>query len=322
LKQRIVFRSDGDSEIGLGHVVRSLALSKILRDHFNCIFATRFVSDFLFNEISESCADLIKLSENCDDHFQEFLQLLRKTDIVVLDNYFFNTDYQIAIKNLGCTLVCIDDMSDKHYVSDVIINHSPGKSDGDFSRESYTRLCLGLDFALLRREFFSAIVRRVRKSPRRALVCLGGADKFDITSKIVSLLCQHRGVQIIDIIIGAAYEHSVKLNKVIAGSDKRINLYSNLSAQEMSFRMQVCDFGVLPASSVCLEALAVGLPFILGYTVENQISFYNVLISDFNVRGIGNFASLKRLPSIQIENLPQILLKDSRENLISVFERL
>ena len=77
---------------------------------------------------------------------------------MVLDNYFFTTDYQRTIKEKGCCLVCVDDMHDKHYVADVVINH--GLTDESlFDVEPYTKLCLGGDWALLRHPFIEAVKR-------------------------------------------------------------------------------------------------------------------------------------------------------------------
>lgn len=79
---------------------------------------------------------------------------------MVLDNYFFTTDYQRAIKEKGCCLVCVDDMHDKHYVADVVINH--GLTDESlFDVEPYTKLCLGFDWALLRHPFIEAVKNSV-----------------------------------------------------------------------------------------------------------------------------------------------------------------
>ena len=62
----------------------------------------------------EKVCPFIPLQE--ETHSADFLSHLQGDEIVVLDNYFFTTDYQRAIKQKGCRLVCIDDMHDKHYV--------------------------------------------------------------------------------------------------------------------------------------------------------------------------------------------------------------
>jgi UDP-2,4-diacetamido-2,4,6-trideoxy-beta-L-altropyranose hydrolase len=38
-KSRIVLRADGNSRIGLGRVIRSLALAQMLDEVFECVFA-------------------------------------------------------------------------------------------------------------------------------------------------------------------------------------------------------------------------------------------------------------------------------------------
>ena len=65
----------------------------MLKDQFECIFATRFVNKYIIEEIEKSCSSYIKLKEGHNEHFDEFLTFINKEDIVVLDNYFFTTYY-------------------------------------------------------------------------------------------------------------------------------------------------------------------------------------------------------------------------------------
>lgn len=89
------------------------------------------------------------------DHFREFLTYLKPTDIVVLDNYYFSSAYQLKIKEIGCKVIFIDDHNDKNYVCDALINNIPGFSPESFAKRDYTKLYLGTDYALLRQEFRS-----------------------------------------------------------------------------------------------------------------------------------------------------------------------
>lgn len=319
MTKRVIFRSDGNSEIGLGHIIRSLALVDIISPEFVCVFASRFIDEFISKEISTRGIKFIKLSSEDDSHFDEFLMCLKSTDIVVLDNYFYTTEYQVAIKQLGCTLVCIDDMCDRHFVADAVINHSPTATADKYSKEKYTKLYLGLGYALLRKEFFNISKRSRSCHKRKALVCLGGADKYDITSKLVSLISNEKSVSSIDVVISSSYQNKNQLIKTIERTSKEVGLYSNLSAFEMSLKMQNCDFGVFPASTICLEAMYVGLPFLVGYTVENHRELYDTLIHKYNVQGLGSFLDLTSLPTLH-PTLPSLELLDSTSNLLSVFE--
>ncbi len=155
-KKTIIFRADGSKTIGMGHFVRTLALAEMLKEHFHCIFATRNPSIYQVKQIEKICNDFINLPEG-ESHFKIFLEYLKGNEIVVLDNYFFTTDYQYKIKSKGCTLICIDDIHDKHYVADIVINQAEGMSKSKFSIEKYTKLLLGYRYALLRKEYYSII---------------------------------------------------------------------------------------------------------------------------------------------------------------------
>ena len=299
-KNKIYFRADGSTDIGMGHVIRSLALADMLKDEFDCIFVTRFINDYTIREIEKSCSSYIKLSEKKNKHFEEFITFIKEEDTVVLDNYFFTTEYQKQIKATGCKLVCIDDMHDKHYVADVVINHAIGLREEQFSIESYTKLCLGWNYALLRKPFLNVIPRK-RIEQKRCLVCIGGVDKQNITTNIVRLLEEVESVEVIDVILGAAFLFKKELEKVIFNSIKKVNIFSSLSSMDMVERMQIADFGILPASSISLEATAVGMPFLVGYYADNQEEYYYKLTSIIKNIGLGNLLEVNKFDKLFFE---------------------
>ncbi len=292
-KKNVFFRADGNSEIGLGHIVRSLALADMLKDDFNCMFATRFADQYVKDEIAKTCTNFIKLNEDGNFHLEEFLAYVPPGDIVVLDNYFFSTDYQKEIKKKGCKLVCVDDMHNKHYVADFVINHGTGQKKENFSIEPYTKLLLGQDYALLRKPFLD-IAHRKRTKLERCLVCIGGADTYNLTTFVVTELEKLGQIKIVDIVIGPAFLHESKLNGAISTSTKEINVLKGLSASEMAQSMQIADFGVFPASSVSFEAMAVGLPFLVGYYAENQKEQYFNMTKKNPEIGLGYMREMKR----------------------------
>lgn len=173
--KKIYFRADASATIGYGHFIRTLALADMLKDDFDCTFFTCHPTSYQVSEIEKVCP-FVTLQE--ETHYDDFLSYLQGDEIVVLDNYFFTTDYQRAIKEKGCRLVCIDDMHDKHYVADVVINH--GLTDESlFDKEDYMQLCLGYDWALLREPFLRPLpIRHSNKNASSVTVCFGGSDKI------------------------------------------------------------------------------------------------------------------------------------------------
>ena len=261
-KRKILFRADAGQRIGYGHFIRTLALADMLKDDFDCVFYTQEPSKYQKREMAVVCP-FRELPAN-DSRFDIFLNQLEGDEIVVLDNYFYTTDYQRQIKSKGCKLVCIDDMHDKHYVADAIINHGP-VSPEDFDCEPYTKLALGSDYVLLRKPFLQPIRKKHRNN--NVVVNFGGADPLCLTDKVISLLIQTKVPYEIVTILG---------DKTYLSEENRkyVRILKNLTAQQMADLFESSAFGILPASTVSMEAMSRGLPIMIGYFVDNQKQGY------------------------------------------------
>lgn len=327
--KKIIFRADADSEIGYGHFIRSLALADMLKYNFDCYFATIHPTAYQLNEIAETCEYLSLPAGH--DHFECFLSLLHGDEIVVLDNYFYNTDYQRKIRAKGCRLVCIDDMHDKHYVADVVINHTPGLFASMFSIEPYTRLYLGADYLLMRKPFREVCEKAVKKScndAKAVFVCFGGADEFKLTLQVAEILLEHTNFRV-NAVVGNSFSVSDDLL-----SDDRIVLYKNLSSTEMVDLIEKCCFAVVSASSVFFEVCCVRKPIISGYYVDNQIEVASFIEQEGLGMNCGNFLDnlhkkivqkIQLLDSTVSEKMitsQQRIIKDSAGKLISIFLNL
>lgn len=278
LKRKICFRADASGQIGFGHFVRSLALADMLKDDFDCVFYTAEPSDYQIRELQD-VSPYISLSEQ--NKFEKFLLFLDGSEIVVLDNYFYTTEYQKQIKDKGCKLVCIDDMHNKHYVADVVINHAFGCRKEDYSVEPYTQLCLGLNYALLRKPFLDLNVVPDH-SQKKVLICYGGLDVYNLTCKtILSLGDVIKNYQA-EVIVGSAFSAKEELTELEKGNSN-IHVHTALSAEEMSTLMRESQIAFLSASSVLWEAIFSGCKIIYGYYVDNQMDI---------CRNVGNNASL------------------------------
>ena len=93
---KIYFRADASSKIGYGHFIRSLALADMLKDDFLCTFFTVAPTPYQISEMDKVCTWKSLEQNSCLD---EFINLLKGNEIVVLDNYFYTTAYQQRIKD-------------------------------------------------------------------------------------------------------------------------------------------------------------------------------------------------------------------------------
>jgi UDP-2,4-diacetamido-2,4,6-trideoxy-beta-L-altropyranose hydrolase/UDP-4-amino-4,6-dideoxy-N-acetyl-beta-L-altrosamine N-acetyltransferase len=279
-KRKIYFRADASATIGYGHFVRTLALADMLKNDFDCTFFTSSPSAYQIEEMGKVCNHI---SLNEETKFEDFINLLEGEEIVVLDNYFFTTEYQKQIKDKGCSLVCVDDMHDKHFVADVVINH--GFADPQqYSKELYTKLAIGCNYALLRRPFLNQT--EVDKEKGEWIICFGGSDAYDLTSKVAKILDKREDVKRIHAIVGDAYKHLRLLEQI-----NKVVVHSRLSAEEMADLYQVSASVVCSASSVCYEALSCQCTIYAGYYVDNQEEFYKKLSEHKYIIPLGNLLS-------------------------------
>lgn len=260
-KTKVYFRADASATIGYGHFVRTLALADMLKDDFDCTFFTTSPSAYQIEEMGKVCR-YIALTE--ETKFEDFINLLNGDEIVVLDNYFFTTEYQRTIKAKGCKLVCVDDLHNRHFVSDAVLNPAL-LSTSEYDVEPYTKLCLGLEYALLRKPFIKQS-NNVEKVYGRWLLAFGGSDFDNMTEKYLSFLQGDSRVKEVTVIVGDAYKYYDNLKNY-----NKASIYKNLTAEEMSIKMRQAEYAVLPSSTITIEALASGCKVANGYFVDNQI---------------------------------------------------
>ena len=267
MKKRICFRADAGAEIGYGHFIRTLALADMLKDDFDCLFYTQSPSEYQRKEAEKVC-ELVALPAD-ETRFELFLDVLKGDEIVVLDNYFFTTDYQKAIKDKGCKLVCIDDMHDKHYVADAIINHGFA-TETEFSKENDTQIYTGPNYALLRSSFLKSD-KNVKRNGNKWVVCFGGSDQNNYTGEAIKYLKQRSDFPQVVAVVGDGYRYAQQLK------DASVEVRQRLTAEEMADLFRSATNVVCSASSVCYESLACGCTVYAGYYVENQKAFYENL---------------------------------------------
>ncbi len=286
-KKKVVLRADASPSIGMGHFMRTLALAEMLSGDFRCTFATVKPTEYQKLEINKCCSELIKLPDD-DTHFSVFLEHLKGDEIVVLDNYFFDTSYQQKIKNIGCKLVCIDDMHDKHYVADVVINHAEGLSEDDFSIELYTKVFLGFNYALLRKPFIENDDKKTK--PKFDLVIgVGGTDPLNITENIlinVSPLLSKSNI--------AVFFGNVSEETMACLSNKNISVFKNINAEKIADIMNQSKFGIFSSSTIAIEAIAMRLPFAIGYFVDNQANLYNGIVNKELAAPLHSFQNINK----------------------------
>jgi UDP-2,4-diacetamido-2,4,6-trideoxy-beta-L-altropyranose hydrolase len=275
MKPTVIFRADGNSSIGLGHVLRLLSLAEMLKDQFQLIFYIQQPTPYVVELISPFCNTIVALplqSDYLEEAKQLSTQYLNGNEIVVLDGYYFESEYQLILKDKCGKLVCIDDLHSWYCHADALINHAEGVSKADYKAAPETKFYLGLKYALLRTAFFEQpLTRRSIPAVTKVFVSMGGADVYNVTLKITEALASAAGISEITLLIGKVNPHYESVaNYIRENKLSHFHIKSNLSASEVAAELRSAQLAICPASTTAIEACAVGIGIISGTTASNQ----------------------------------------------------
>lgn len=274
---RVLLWADASRNIGFGHFIRTLALAEILKDLYECIFFTQSPNDYQRDQVKNICP-LVELPSD-DSKFDVFLSYLTGNEIVILDNYFFTSSFEKCIKKKGCKLVSIG-TNDRHYYADVVINYTDLRPS-DFKAEPYTKFCIGLDWIILRSQFYMTS----SNDKNGLIICIGGTDQFCYTEKFYDQI--HRIFP--NIKISVIISDQIANQRIFNFSAKNINVLLNLSAEQMAYALSSSQIALVSASNVAIEALSQHTQVISGFYVHNQCNIYNSLKTAGYIWGVGDF---------------------------------
>jgi len=315
MKTRVFLRCDGGTHIGMGHVVRCLALANMLREHFTICFLVQKTDESVYEWIT-SHGFTYTLLERTSDESTDILQttdainrLGQKNDIVVLDGYHLQTRHQQAIQEHGFKVAAIDDLHAWHHVANAVINHAPGIAPASYDTETHTRLLLGLDYVLLRPELIAATqVERTIQPPTQFLVSMGAADEHNRTHLFTQLIIEKFADATVHMLVSSLNPHLEQLKEYQQANATRVHLHLNLQTTELVDRLLKTDVVVCPASTISLEACAAGCTLITGYTAQNQLGILAGLVEKSAALSLGSFLEIEET---EAANRIQHLLNDA-----------
>lgn len=327
---KVLIRVDGNSQIGLGHIYRGIALAEMLKEDFEIVFISVGISN----------VEPIKSSGFIVDIIPEFISLLEEpvwfaenynqNDILVVDGYQFTSVYQLNIIEQKFKLFYIDDLVKGMQVADVVINHCPGTKENDYLSAENTKLALGLDYALLRDSFTSYDRSNSRKisSIKNILISFGASNPGGFSDKAIQELVLIDSIEEIHVL----GEYNLDALHFSEQELLKINVHSALSEKEVFNVMKPIDLAIVPSSTVSLELAALGIPMIIGYFIDNQKRIYEGFKGVNSVFGIENYYSfdfstlnsiieeLNNLNFLNTNNLTSLFKGNPKENIKSLFK--
>ena len=274
----ILIRADASTYIGTGHIMRCLALAQAWQDQGGrAIFILSNKSPALEARLlSEQMLILhlsVEVGSDEDAHQTVDFAYQFAAKWVVVDGYHFGAKYQKAIKNFGNSLLFFDDCGHaNYYYADLVLNQNiSAHQDLYINREPYTKLLLGTDYTLLRKEFCQWLQwhRKINLVASKILVTLGGSDPDNVTLKVIQALqlVNSDNLEVI-VVVGGSNPHYEKLQTEVAKSRILITLQQNVT--NMPELMAWADIAIAAGGSTNWELAFMGLPSLVITVADNQ----------------------------------------------------
>ncbi len=279
MDKNLIIRADANSQIGVGHVMRCLALAQAWRDNGGqvafvmcdgrSVFASRLAQEhFDLYEID------VEPGSQKDAVETVRLALQNNAQWIVLDGYNFKSDFQLVVKNAGLKLLCMDDYGHAdHYYADIVLNQNLYAEDSKYSsRESNTIILLGTRYALLRKEFIDNKKPKEKTTSESCniLVTMGGGDPGNASLKVIQAL---QNVKIpnlkVKIIAGPSNPYIDQLRQAVqmAGGDFQL-LHA---VDNMAVQIAWSDIAITAGGSTCWELCCMSVPAIVLVISDDQV---------------------------------------------------
>ncbi|AEH36986.1 UDP-2,4-diacetamido-2,4,6-trideoxy-beta-L-altropyranose hydrolase [Halopiger xanaduensis] len=265
---KAVIRADGGPEIGYGHLVRTGAVAELLVENGHRVTYATATPDCV-TEVCPSGIETLELPSRTD--VSPLLERLEDVNVVLVDSYLADCDYQRALRKIAPTAVVTDDT--RHPVhADLVANGNLYAPDLEYEVCGEEPMwCFGPAYLLLRQEIARRAKREPprREQPERALVTMGGSDTAELTPTVLRAF---DGVDLtVDAVVGpgfsAAQERAIR--EVAADVSARVRVVRD--PEDLAERMFCADLAVSTASTTTYELLALGTPIVSIPVVDNQL---------------------------------------------------
>lgn len=298
----IYIRTDGNSHIATGHLVRCLCIAQALeslgktvcflvsdKDSFSLLhdLAESVFAGYIFSfdvKILETARynDLELELEELDTFFrskhtlnnQKFSDQLDYASgckpVLLIDSYFVTENYFSTLQKLA-KIAYMDDLRSFDYPVDLVINYDviPPAKEKEYNL-SYTNAgvtLLGAGYTPLRRQFQNQEVN-LRNELKNVLITTGGSDPYDFVPTLADYLLS-LGLNLeIHVVVGKLFKNTETLDEM---AKKHTSLHLHFNVSDMASLMKQCDYAVSAAGTTLYELCALGIPSISISMADNQI---------------------------------------------------
>lgn len=340
MKPWFVIRADADSDIGLGHVMRCLALAEWAKyDIIEAVLLSTSVPKALAATLSQLTISTLELTKNdkassetlyAHSHWlagteqqdaENTLELIEQQVIkrgvkplfIMVDHYALAAPWERKLARIAKVLA-VDDLCDRPHHCSWLVDQTLGRSEDDYQRwvNPECQLKIGPEYALLRTEFKEArgLLRRTEPNPQillRVLITLGGVDVDNVTGQVLRLLAEASIIDklLLTVVAGGSNPHIKELSELVGRIGCQAKLIVN--SQDMATLMSEHHICIGAAGATSWERCTLGLPTLNLVLAENQ----RLIAANLNHFGVAkNLGDIAKVNTAQLDQLLYLFHND------------
>lgn len=260
----VLFRCDGSAALGMGHVMRCLALAQVLRDCYGgkAVFALR-EGPLAAARLKRHGFGVLESGEEGASRFDYALWLTEavrrlSAGAVVLDVRDELPGRVLAeLRDAGTVVATLDDPSDRRRLADLAF-YPPVPQVARMSWEGFTgELLVGWDWVVLRPGFGGPACPSARQTPR-LLVSMGGSDPAGLTFLALRALEQVKLPFEATLVLGPGFQQREPLDRLLGSASRSLQVLSDV--QDMASVMRSADLALVSFGVTAYELAASGIP--------------------------------------------------------------
>ena len=306
---RVLVLCDGGGPIGVGHVIRSLALAEasVAAGH-SVVVAGHFEGSFVQGQLAEAPVEVVQLAAPmADGDLQPIIDLVRRLrpDVLHVDSYeapgllgelVESPGVQpgfgiLALGGEAAGNVVLSNMEDGSFgrrPADVVIDPTIGAELSPRPDDGSTLLLRGSRYTPIRQRVLDA--RRSGQADtahdaaaRSVLVVMGGTDPVGLAPVAVRLLAG-TGLAL-DVTVIAVGEIAERVRAAARGSSLSLSVLAPVD--DLAALMVRQDLVVSAAGTSVWELCCIGVPMALVWAVDNQREGYDRVVAAGAAVGLG-----------------------------------
>lgn len=266
-RARLGFRCDGNTDIGLGHIVGSLRLAELLRRGLNIgaeFVVRRDPAALSLVKQTNIPVEVLPIDISPESDIRRIIEKVHESDWdgVVLN--FSKTDLERYAPFFGllkeaeiCLIFMDNPLPPSCYLGDLLINSLPHPDYEGYTPQDLPHCYDGLEY-FIPGFTRSESERVIKQQVERVLISMGGGDASNLTSLVIKGLSIAAFRGYVDVILGAACPHRNEVEREFNTSNLQGKISYNVS--DMPERMSQADIGFSSLGLTTYEMGYSGLP--------------------------------------------------------------